>query len=759
VLTTQVAHWNEASSDIVQLAAQHQKYIEKLRGKFQKRLRSSLDEVLRGSMHLVQVLLASLKELLLGAVADVKFDSVLAEANRISLTDRAKISAVSAARELMESASSSSSSSMPTISSSRNIDASSLDGLAGAAGTAGIGNIAGVAGSDMSAEAIKQALSNSDGEFLGRAYLRDTGVAAVECSSVSHTFVNRLDNITGLLTSLVDICGDGDKKRNRFAHVDRPSGKQGQEASNDSISSLDNSADESGSDDDEDSVSGTSNNKVNKNNKANKGNKGTKEGHVDEDNKDDLLGKDSSDSAKVVVDKMKKLSAEMKPLMRAWVEDVLNSIKSMSRAERAVYLRGLHLADAEGQIINKRMRSLQRKLSELESKLIDSRMSCEGATPSTFPLIEKNMELQAELERLHESSASSLLNSLSVQVNDFTDATEIEQAIKFQLFNMRALLIKEEEAMASHHLQANELKAVQHRHLKLSRQIQQYEDRLINIQAGKNIAKASIVADIEVYQTCVNKVIPNDLIRKLLSWANVHDDEAKRRDSIEQERAQLSPILTRKPSPNRGTNNNTSINDNDDISISSKDTMGTNVSSTSTTASLALKSDFLESAQKSLALPSSKLRFGAIGTMPPAPARSVLNINNVLTPKPKANVTKSKTVSFVSPYSFPLNASAGGGGGGGAVNEVLPPFSVPINIMSASLDSGESSGHSLRIKSRLRPLKHNVKVEPVQRGGLVSTGPHSMNTSSSTASINVPAVGAGESSVRPDSHDGSVDST
>jgi hypothetical protein len=91
VLTTQVAHWNAASSDVVEMTARHEKQLGKLQKSFQKRLRQSLDEVLSGAVHLVNVLVQSLQEMLLGTMTDIKFDSILAASGRIDIYDRYRV--------------------------------------------------------------------------------------------------------------------------------------------------------------------------------------------------------------------------------------------------------------------------------------------------------------------------------------------------------------------------------------------------------------------------------------------------------------------------------------------------------------------------------------------------------------------------------------------------------------------------------------------------------------------------------------------
>jgi hypothetical protein len=759
VLTTQVAHWNAASSDVVEMTARHEKQLGKLQKSFQKRLRQSLDEVLSGAVHLVNVLVQSLQEMLLGTMTDIKFDSILAASGRIDIYDRYRVNMLAeslanspvrnkAADEIIipVTADSPSISKSVTPAGQRSND----DDAAANCDTSGIMT-------RQQREALLAAtVANNDKEFFGRAYIIGVGNenksegevqrpealrGAPDKASLSDTFMARLHAITALLASLQDMCGDTGMRRNRFAHRSAESTKG-----------------DHGTDDREDSaalVSGTDD--------ESRASTAQLQNAKDSDDEHGMVStsqaqSQSQDAAKEVVEKMRGLSKEIQPMMLGWVKDVLESLHSHSQVERAVYLRGLHLADAEAQILNKRMRSLFRKIAELEAKLVDSRLSGEGATPDSFPLHEQITTLQTELDRMRDDSSHNILHKIDEEVTEYMKANEIEQAMKYQLFKMRAIVRQEDDALSSHHLQSAEIKAVQHRRQRLLKQISEYEDRLIAVKAGKVEAKEGIISDIAIFQNCLNKVVPGDVIRKLLTWNTAHDGEMRRKDAAAEEILRLSPthMKDKGRQSHSGGREVPAENWDEDASVRSSTS---SIASTGTPSgiSLSMKSDFLESAQRSLSLPSHRVKFGMTGSMPPAPTKSLFNVNNLSAAKSSKNISfaKPRPTAIISPYSPAAFTSS-------SSSSSLPgPTSIAVALPVSLPNSSSSGEQSARLKPRLRPLRgtnsSSTRMDPqqVQRGGIVAPVPSSDGVPPMNR-ISVPAVSASGSPNRPGSAHGVI---
>ncbi len=436
------------------------------------------------------------------------------------------------------------------------------------------------------------------------------------------------------------------------------------------------------------------------------------------------------------LDNINNLAVGINPELTSWVTDVLAEVQDMGKQERATFLHALQLADLEIQVAIRSHKKMKHRNTELLMKLDDLTYSINNTNNNTklasSKLLERVTGLEEEIERLHKNSLSPVVEALRNQVAQVMDLTQMEKSLLFHALAMDKQAAEDdfkilEDTKLS--FDPAEIKAIKNNVRLLGKHATQYRLRADHVRDEKKAVMLGIGRDIDSYAKLAQEVIPSKVMINILKWGTFLTDESKVRSGVEADITMLREMgkdktIVSSSSASSSPRRSTIVSMPTSLSSSSSSATPSTTVITPTSSSThisdkppnlsAVRAALVQASQSqnleeaSVALQHrSHLKLGAAGSMPPAPAKSVLNVNNI-TVLPLAVAS----LDFDNSSVGSTNSRRSGGGGGGV--------------------------GGARAASKTQKMRQvAVAAADVNRGGLVG--------SSSTSSLVLPAIGMSKS--------------
>lgn len=643
-MTTQLAHWQDVSHDVAALSKAHEAELIKLEKKFQNTMQKNLERVLRGCKQVIDLLVSSIERLASGAISGVRLQSLQAIKIPKPLLERFGILLSQGYSESIDAISLKKS---PLISAPDEVvmtdDVSVLSADEGSLASRGP-RMSESVDSSSSKYSRNRTEKHNTPKFLPQQPLRvdsypDDYVSIVSkpkmhvgsehlvrngtiSSLFPKTNYEKFDipiqpsgskflGVVYLQDELSSIRGDIEKDVSRgvsgtkldsiVAHFDNLFSPAKVDKLSTELLKL---ARDSQVDSDEISMDSGSLNDLEEMDNPQESSK------LDAKGTEDAVEEvEVSKETEEILNGIQKLVVEITPMLLSWVDSMVFEIKEIEKKERVAYLHALQMADIEIQVYFRKQKLLEKKCDVLECKLADLRQVGDGAPLPTFQLRDQIIALRTEIERVQSNRMLPVIESLKKQAEDVRKMEEMEISLLSQSQYLKKQSEDEEERMLEEsrkvYESVTEVKELKENAGLLMKQSEQFVSRAEAVRRDREDTIESILRDLEAYQQAVQGTVPSDLLAKLLHWGNMIDRDSKKKKFVGNLLQDLSPNRSR-------------VVDLDDEtgSVVSAVSMGsTSMQSHLDTAAVTLTAG-------------NRLRFGSVGTMPPAPSKSVFNVNN-----------------------------------------------------------------------------------------------------------------------------------